>query len=87
MRFLDYQPAISLDKIQGILVFMVGKTEFCLDFKDVTHILNPNQLESDELEIHYDKRLIIYKREYIPLIKINELFRILQWVITCALFY
>ena len=70
---LDCQPDISLDKIQGILVFVLAKIEFCIDFKDVTHILNPNQLESNELKIHFNKKLIIYKSESIALIKINEL--------------
>jgi chemotaxis signal transduction protein len=66
---------IRIDTLTGLVVFALGSKEFCADIKEISAIINPNEIRV-ETDQDSDKQGIRINNLQIPLLNLHDLFNL-----------
>jgi chemotaxis signal transduction protein len=62
---------IKIDTLTGLVVFALGSKEYCTDIKDISAIINPNELK-EAIDLQSDKPFIRINNLQIPILNLHK---------------
>jgi chemotaxis signal transduction protein len=62
---------IKIDTLTGLVVFALGSKEFCADIKDISAIINPNEMK-EAVDLQSDKPSVSINNLRIPILNLHS---------------
>jgi chemotaxis signal transduction protein len=62
---------IKIDTLTGLVVFALGSKEFCADIKEISAIINPNEMK-EAVDLQSDKPSVSINNLRIPVINLHS---------------
>lgn len=67
------QNTTTIDTLTGLVVFTLNGKEYCADIKDISAIINPNELK-EAVNLHGSKPFIRINNLQIPIVNLHKYF-------------
>ncbi len=65
----------TIDTLTGLVVFALGGKEYCADIKDISAIINPNELK-EQIDLRSAKPIVNINNLLIPIINLYKYFNL-----------